>query len=182
MADTTFSDGLSASGSTEYASYQDFTDRFDERTLEDLSTDTGNVPDDAGNERSICAALLTGSGRVDAAVLVGKIYSVADLDALTGNSLALLKDITCMIAMSIMLRRRPGAYDAEFVKMMMEDAEKYLDQLRKGERLFNVDDVVGAGNPTIDGPSSTDYNRLNLIPDRTNNFYPNRKSRLPLGR
>ena len=83
--------------------------------------------------------------------------------------------------MSSLLRRRPGRYSeiAESVK----EYEEYLDRLRKGERIFGgAIENRQDGLPDIDGPTIATYERLNLIPDRTHNFYSSRSSRLPIDR
>lgn len=166
-----------------YASSSDLSARFDETIIKDLASDSGEPVVDISSDAKVSAALDDSSGRIDAAVLVAGIYAVTDLTALTGNSLALLKRLTCELAMCDLMRRRQDPEVYEKLAFMKKDVEDYLDRLRKGERLFGaVDDAIGAGKPTIDGPTATDYQRLNIITVRTRNFYPGIASRLPIGR
>ncbi len=165
-----------------YATPSDLADRFDARTLRDLASDTGEAVADVTSDPHLLVALADASGRVDAAVLVGGIYTTTQLGDLTGNSLALLKRMVCELAMAYMLSRRPERYGAESLSAIHKLAEEYLDRLRTGGRLFDVDEAIAAGRPTVDGPVVTDYERLNMIPDRTKRFYPHRGSRLPIGR
>jgi hypothetical protein len=156
--------------------------RYDERTIKDLLSDTGEPIADLTGNTALTALLEAASGRVEAALLVARIYSTDQLAALTGNSLALLKDIVCDLTMAKLLRRRPEKYGADAIKAASQEAEEYLDRLRKGERLFDIDANITAGLPKVEGPSTLDYEWLNLIPDRTQRFYPARMRRLPLGR
>lgn len=167
-----------------YAAYTDLISRCDERVLMDLVSDTDEPEQDLPNSARITSALESGSGAVEAACFTAELYTPAQLSALTGNALSLLKDIVCQLALVKLLRRRPEKYASEDVHAMKEEAEEYLDRLRKGERLFWSTDgeQAGAGLPTINGPTALTYTRLNMIPDRTKNFYPGRASRLPIGR
>lgn len=165
-----------------YATPSDLADRFDARTLRDLASDTGEAVADITSDPHALVALADASGRVDAAVLVGGLYTTDQLGDLTGNSLALLKRLVCDLAMCYMMSRRPERYGSEALAAMHKAADEYLELLRKGERLFDVDVAIAAGRPTVDGPVVTDYETMNLIPDRTSNFYPSRGSRLPIGR
>jgi phage gp36-like protein len=156
--------------------------RFDVRTLADLASDSGEPIADVTDDPNILAALEDASGRMDAAALRGKLYTPTQLGALTGNSLALRKRICCEIALAYLMARRPEKYGAESLKGMMESSEAYLEMLRKGDRLFEVDALIEAGLPEIDGPTTAQYNDMNLLPERTRNFYPSRASRVPIGR
>lgn len=158
--------------------------RYDTRTIQDLASDTGTqvAAEDLGSDDNVTAALEDASGRMDAAVLTGRMYTPDQLSALTGNTLALRKRICCDLAMAYLMGRRPEKYGAESLKAMQQAGEEYLERLRKGERLFHVTAVQDAQLPDIDGPSVIQYETMNLIPDRTKNFYPSRPSRLPTDR
>jgi len=167
-----------------HATASDLTARYDVRTIRDLASDTGTAvaADALAADPTVAAALLDASGRMDAAVLVGRMYTAAQLAALTGNSLALRRRICCDLAMGYLIARRPEKYGAESLKAVQQAGEEYLERLRKGERIFEVAAVQDAQLPEIDGPTTTQYSTLNLLPDRTRNFYPSRASRLPTDR
>lgn len=174
--------------------YEDLIARCDERVLQDLCSDTNTPIEDLSTDDRIVSSLQSGGGRVEAACRVASIYTIDQLEELelesspgvyvNANALALYKDIVCQLALVKLLRRRPEKYADDAITEMKAEAEEYLDRLRKGERLFSIEDAPhpGAGLPTIDGPTAITYQRLNMIPDRTKNFYPARKSRLPIGR
>lgn len=165
-----------------YADPSDLACRFDEQTLKDIASDTGEPVADITGDTNILAALEDASGEVDAALQVAKTYSAADLAALTGNSLGLLKRIVCEKAMVFLLARRPEKFASDFFEAMYKRSEDYLERIRSGTRVFDVDNNKDAGLPTLDGPHTVDWQNLNLITARTRNFYPNYKERLPLGR
>lgn len=165
-----------------YADSDDLIARYDEQTLKDLASDTGDPVADISTDTAVTAALNDASGRVQSAVSVSRLYSATELAALTGSSLALLKRITCELAMVFMLERRPEKYGDEYTRRLRQSSEDYLERLRKGERLFDVEVAKDAGLPSIDGPTTVDARNLNLITTRTQNFYPSKASRLPLGR
>lgn len=165
-----------------YATPADLVARKDQRTLADLASDTGTPSTDVLTDPVIQAALDDASGKVESALMNGQLYSLDDIAGFTGNSLALLKRITCEVAMAYLLARRPG-YDEDGYKKALDAADEWLNQIRKGERVFgDATSQLAASVPSIDGPTALKYEYLNLIPDRTRNTYPNRGQRLPLGR
>ena len=168
-----------------YASSADLTARFDSQIIRDLASDSGTQVEegDLATDVKVQAALDDASGRVEAALTVARIYSTDDLDALTGNSLAMLKRIVCELAMAFLIGRRQEKMLDEGLQRVEQKSEEYLDRLRKGERLFGAnEEAQDAGLPTVGGMTAVEYNNLNLIPDRTHNYYPRRAGRLPLGR
>lgn len=166
-----------------YAAAADLVARYRKDTVNDLCNDDGIRQSHADllNNTNLAAALDDASGAVDSALAVGKRYTPAGLAALTGNALAHLKRITCDIAMGYLYERNPIA--PEVAEKQRELAAKHLKALQSGEDIFASDaDNLTASLPTIDGPSALDYSRINLMPDRTNNFYPSRGGRLPTDR
>ena len=154
---------------------------FDESIIADLVSDGDDQEPVLATNPKLLTLISAAEGRLESACTVANIYTPDTLAALTDNSLALLREIVCGLTMAALLRRRPGKYSeiAERVK----ETEDYLDRLRKGERVFGGStEAREAGLPQIEGPTIATYERLNLIPDRTRHFYPNRSSRLPIGR
>ena len=170
----TSNDGSAISVSTTtYATGSQLLERYDARILGDLVADDNTqiaaaaLPANA----NIVAALEDASGDIDAALLVGRRYSPDDLSGLTGNAAKHLIRITCDIAVSYLLRRRVQQ-DPERAGAQMQLAETPLDSLRNGINVFGLDPQMDAGKPTTTGPSTPDYNNLNLMRDRTRNYYP----------
>jgi phage gp36-like protein len=166
-----------------YADADDLVYRFDERVIKDLLSDDRSPVESLHGNLRIEAALDDASGRIDGALQVGGQYTTDDLEGLTSNSLALMKRITCELAMAYLLSRRPELFGGQRYEALQKSSEEYLERLRRGDRLFaSSAEHVAAGLPSVDGPTATDYNRLNLLPDRTQRYYPSRSSRLPIGR
>jgi phage gp36-like protein len=165
-----------------YASATDLIARFDEGVVADLCGDNGVPAADLSSNTKLSTALSDASGDINSAVMVSDLYTADDLADLTGDDLAFLKRLTCDLAMGYLMGRRPEKYAEGAVKNLTEQARTHLEQIRQGVHLFNIEATKSAGQPDIDGPTALDYQRMNLLPDRTRNFYPSRSSRLPLGR
>lgn len=169
---------------TALATSADMLVRYDENVVRDLLSDA-NTPvtaTDLDDNARLTAILETASGYVLAAAIAGGNYTEAELSALTGNGAAMLQDLVCTIAVCKLMRRRPGRFKIEDIRSQEKDTEEWLNALRKGQRLFPIDSHVDASLPTIDGPTAVDYVRLNLITERTRNFFPSQAQRLPIGR
>lgn len=158
-----------------YASAADMVVRYDVRTLGDLLTDDGlrQTPAQVAASATLASLLSDASGEIDAALRVGQRYTAANLAALTGNSLALLKRITCQIAMRMIWERRP--YLNEMQEVAREDSQdksrRMLEKLRKGEAIFDIADVPDAGLPSHDQPQLASIERLNLTVDHARRGY-----------
>ena len=165
-----------------YADFYDLISFADERTVTDLLSDQGEYTGDPATDAKLTTLLQAASGQVEAACGVSDIYKPDALADLTGNSLALLKQLVAALTMVAHVRRRPEKYGSEYWQAIRTETEEYLDWLRKGERLFDDPAKRAAGLPTIDGPTAVTYRYLNLIPSRTLNYFPSVAQRLPLGR
>lgn len=158
-----------------YASAADMIVRYDVRTLGDLLTDDSQrqSPAQVLASDTLTAMLADASGEIDAALRVGQRYTAANLAALTGNSLALLKRITCQIAMRMLWERRP--YLNEVQEQARDESQdksrRMLEKLRKGEAIFDIADVPDAGLPSHDQPQLSVINLLNLTVDRARRGY-----------
>lgn len=166
-----------------YATAAQMITRYDARTIGELVADDGTRVTGATllADPNLAVALDDASGQIDAALMQSNRYSADDLSGLTGNSAAHLQRITCDLAMGYLYARRP-MYDVDSYQKFMELGNKILTQLRKGENVFNLSSQKDAGTPSVDGPTTVDYARLNLLPDRIKHFFPSRGSRLPTNR
>lgn len=172
---------------TAFALPSDFLNYFDRRTTGELLDDDGNPVVDIASSPILLEFLLAASGQIGAACQVSGLYSPADLATIaasTDPSAGLLRRLTCTLAAVMLVQRRFDKLSSDYWAEREKWCEEYLERLRTGQRLFIAaqSDVVGAGQPSVDGPTACDYAYLNLLPDRVQNFYPNRAQRLPLGR
>ena len=175
--------------SSTYAIPSDMLTFFDVNTIGDLVSDTGlqATPDAASGFDVIGLRHLddddrSGGGPDRIGLPGGGIYSVDDLQDLTGNAAALLTEICCRLAMVLLVQRRPEKIGADYWQVAKKECEDFLDRLRKGERLFGLTiDRSKAGRPALDTPSVAAYRYMNLLTGRTQRFYPPEEQRLPLG-
>ena len=155
-----------------YATGLEFIQRYDERTLGDLVSDTGTrVTVNLDTNAVLLQHLEDASGKIESALLVGNKYQVEDLEGLPDNSAAYLKRLTCDVAFSLLRQRR--GYDIEQYVGVKESLET-LNRLQLGERVFNIDEVKVNGNTVKTPiPAQTIYNQ-NLMRDNTRYFPPRR--------
>lgn len=157
-----------------FATPAEFLERYDARIFGDVVRDNDEqaTPAELLTDPNLQAALNDASGLIESACLVGERYTPTDLEALTGNSLYHLKRICCDVAMALLLQRRPSS-DPDKDTERLEIAEKHLDKLRDGERVFyRGDNVDQAGVPDTTGPTTVDLENLNSIRRRVRNYYP----------
>lgn len=166
-----------------YATTAQLIERFDARVLGDIASDDGaavSEPGLAANPK-LLAALNSASGEVEASVIAGGIYTVAQLVAMTGNAQYLLIDLTCCVAMCKLLKRRASSSSEALMKAVCEDAREMIQSLRKGEAVFGGTDNATEGQlPETVGPTTATFTNLNMMRDRTRNYYPHRA--LPFNR
>lgn len=170
-----------------YASSSDLITRFDTNLISELISDDHEsaTASEIASSTVVSEALVDASGQVEAAMLCGNRYSPAELAALTGNSLGLLKKMVCMITIASLCERRVGAIPIEQTKYYDDKAAKYLEDLRTGKNLFNLtddEDNRTAATPSTEGPTTVEYTNLNLLPEQMVRHFPNRAARLPSDR
>lgn len=168
-----------------YATPADMQLRYDWRELGDLLSDSDEQISaldqaTAGNQYNtlLLQLLNDASGDIDAALLQAGRYASTDLTGLTGNSLSLLKRITCEITIAYLRERKPF-WKQEQLEAYSKAKEGHLDRLRTGKNVFNLPLVIVAGAPELTGPSLIEYHDLHLVTDVVRG-YPAR--RLPSNR
>lgn len=108
----------------------------------------------------VAAALMSASGELEAACVVGKRYAPADLSGLTGAGLALLQSLVAHLAFwRLSQRRQPMSADPSKVPGAMQSLEM-MAMLRDGERIFPTDEAADAG--VMDSVDTTRNNTTNL--------------------
>lgn len=159
-----------------YATATDYLARYDARVAGDLVDDNEDQQSasDLLTDDVLQAMLDDASGDIEAALGVGGLYTPTDLAALTGNAAKHLIRICCDIAHVYLLRRR-GLIPTDEHKAAIELAEAHLERLRSGQNVFNIANREDAGIIDTTGPSLVDFGNMNLIRDRTRNYYPDRR-------
>jgi phage gp36-like protein len=166
---------------TAYASGTDLTIRYDIDMIGDLATDDREELDRAAValHPNVLAALDDASGEIESALLAGGRYTASQLGSLTGNTLNHLKRITCAVAISLLLERRPSERYQELAAAYAKVARGHLESLRRGENVFGLTEIVEAG--TIDTQTITveEVIGLNSLPTRMSRYFPGIEQRLP---
>jgi phage gp36-like protein len=162
-----------------YATPADLLKRYDARTVGQLVSDNGisSNRQDLQDHPVLLAMLEDASGEIDSAVLQAKRYSTADLAALTGNTLALLKRITCTIAFGLLWERRPWSDDEDDGRQQAQKrARDLLADLRKGVAVFDVEAAEEAGLPAVETTSIQRIQSNNWTVDAARgHYYPARR-------
>lgn len=170
----------SNSAATPYATPNDMLARMDLRLVGDLVRDDGTqaTASDLQTDVNLATALAGASGQVESACLAGEFYSVADLQALTGASLAMLKDIVCWLAYG-RLRRRRGVSEASDDPAYAE-AKKLIDDLHDGKRIFAFAETEAAGLPKVSRMTQSDWQQgLPSLLTNNERVWGVRSNRLP---
>lgn len=147
----------SASGSEPYASPADYLARVDVGLTGDLVRDDGTraSPAQLLTDPNLAAALADASGMVEAEALASGRYTAADLQALAGNSEALLKRIVCGLAVQCLRWRRGIAESSEYP--LYAEALKWLEALHEGRAIFAFSETINAGLPVTERMQPFDY-------------------------
>lgn len=165
-----------------FATPTDFTTCYDFRLIGDLITDELDAVEDLTVEEvqanaKVQAVLNQSSGEIVTNLIVGGRYTEADLTGLSGYSRDHLIRINCDIAMGLLIQRRPNKINQEVAASITDQARKHILAMRKGENVFGIPEIVEAGNLTILNQTPTSIERLNLLPDRMNRFFPDQQQR-----
>jgi phage gp36-like protein len=164
-----------------YATPADMLSRYDARTIGDLVDDTNSqvTPEELATNPVLLTMLADASGDIEAVLSVGGRYLPADLNQLAGNARNFLVRICCDLALAHLMRRRPSL-DAEKLKALADLARQHLKELQDGIAIFPSDAAIDASQPELTGPTAVDFRDMNLMRDRTRNYFPRRV--LPEGR
>ncbi len=160
------------------ATVDDLIDRFDRQLLADLARDDGTPESNLGQNPRVLSALKDASGEVRSAILQGRRYTLEDLQNLEEDDAAFLKRLVCTRAVLNLAAARVSTYGEENYRAAQEWVEEKLSQLARGERVFATPGVQDAGLPKTEAPSLVEIQRMNLLVDRCDGYYPSRPDRM----
>lgn len=167
-----------------YATAAQMLERYDARVIGDLVSDSGIRQDESAllTDSILSAALNDGAGDIEIALLQGERYSTTDLTALltgSGNTRFVLIRLNCDRAFFHLYDRRPWHEISDAYQRRIDDSDKLLERLRRGERVFDVASVKDAGLPEIATPERVTIENLNLTVDYCrrggHGYYPARR-------
>lgn len=129
----------------------DLVEFFDIRDVKELANDIGDdvsdkmvLESDNPVGSKVANALATASGYIQAALRQSNQYQVSDIALLTGDALAYYKQMECLVAMSVLFRRKPYV-NQDIATGIHEQAEGFLEKLRKGINVLGIDVNINAG-------------------------------------
>jgi len=160
------------------ATVQDLIDRFDRNLLADLARDDGSPETDLANNPRILSALRDAGGEVRSAILQGRRYTPEDIANLEEDDAAFLKRLVCTRAVLNLAAARVSTYGEENYRAAQEWVEEKLSQLAKGERIFATPGAQDAWLPKTEAPLLVEVQRMNLLVDRCERYYPSRADRM----
>lgn len=150
-----------------YATIADFQARYDVRLIAQLSDD-GNSG--VVNSANIQPLLEDGKYEIITSCLRGSIYTAAQLDALVASGDTVLVRLNCDLALKMLVSRRVGGIPTALTAIV-KAADEFLDALRSGKRVLNIDLARAADTPGI--VTTTGLQRHNLGDLTQNEFWSN---------
>lgn len=162
-----------------HATIADLILRYDIREIGDMATDTDERLDEAAILASdiVQTVMDDAKSEVLSAVQRGGKYTVAQIEALTGDAENLLIRIECDVAMFYLYRRRGNNANPDKAAEQAKQARRLLDMLVKGDAAFGTAEELAASTVEYIGLTDRDYESIQLIRDRVQNYYPRRVSR-----
>lgn len=175
---------------TSYAAPADMLARFDWEPIGDLLGQHGEQfsANDLLTNTRLLTFLADASGDIESALMVGNRYTIAQLQALTGNSQNLLIRTTCEIALAYCYEFKANLTEQqlEVLKHWQEIKRGHLERLANGENVFNIPVTLTAQTPSVQGLTVVGYQQLNGLrdvcgPEGGGHYYPRRNLPLPRG-
>lgn len=151
--------------------------------MAELLSDTGApvADDDLDSDPALAAALAEASGEVEAAACLGQRYVIEedrnDLAALTDNAAAFLAGMVAHLAMFRIWSRRPALLASREPPPLYERAERFLEQLRLGERVFGILESHRAADTDSEADSPSDVENRNGIVFQSSRLFGTRTNR-----
>jgi phage gp36-like protein len=161
-----------------YATTDDIQFRYDTRQIGELLSDNDNpvLPDLFASNGILLSALQDASGLINSAVMVSNRYTLDDLQKLTDVDQQFLIRLTCDLAYGLLMQRRN--YDVNQLPQYQLAMEN-LEQLREGERVFNIDTAKDAGLVQTEFPTVQTIQNVNLARDYAWRAFPMRRQQTP---
>ncbi len=149
---------------TPYCSVAEFLTRYDWRPVMQLMSDDDSqdplrntLTDSTTTEGArLLAILQDASGELETAALLGGRYTVADLQALTGNQVAYIRRITADLAIGRCFQRRPDLFGQP--PNQTQVAQQVLNALASGDRIFGLQETIDASH--LEMTTNTEANVL----------------------
>lgn len=167
-----------SSSDSSYCTAAECVQRLDNRSLGDWLADDGTRLTSAQVLAStVLAALLQGaSGEFESAIMVGERYTVEDIEALIAadtNAAEFVKDIIANLVLLRAWGRRPRTA-SEPIPPMAQWADKQLELLRTGTRIFGFAETTDAGKIEHSEMTADEIRRRPLLSNKLRRFFGRR--------
>jgi hypothetical protein len=167
------------SASDSYCPVEHFLKRYDRRTVADFvcydNTDRNDVIAGLATNDVLLTMLRDASGMVEAACLMSRRYTPADLAALTGVTAHLLCRLVADLAMGLLIQFKPNLnvpYPASY-----QVALDTLERLSRGERIFSTVEHAQAGVVESVVETPRDVDNRNMVTKISDRFFGRRSNR-----
>lgn len=151
---------------------------IDDRLIGDLIYDNGvrATQTQILTDSNVILALSTASGQINSAALTAQRYTVAELNGLTGDDQNLLIMMTAWLAFGILCQRRgrPAENNPQ-VQVSYKETLELLNQLRRGDTLFNVAGNVAVGVANEMFMTNAQWQAVNTLRSATPKYFPTRR-------
>ena len=160
-----------------YISTAELIESFDERMVFQLASYSGAPLANASALASSAVALNAiekASSEVESYAKRGGLYTTENLTDLQSDDDWALKSLVSTLTMKHLFRGTTGNLPPDMAAMVAE-ATQTLEDLRDGQRVFNLDNVIAAGKAKAYVISSSVRGNLNMPSD--SKFFPTRITR-----
>lgn len=164
---------------TAYANASDLQLYYDWREIGEVVSDSAEIisANDQTDPTNVYGATIVrclnrAAGEIEAAVMVSGMYTIAQLQGLTGNSLEKLKGANCDLAI-VYLYKRKFMYNSDRLAAYKKETDELIEKLRNGTNVFNIPVNINAGTPEVTGLSTVEEANSGLIAyDPTMHYFP----------
>lgn len=170
------------SGTAAYCTVGQFLNWFDQRVVGDLVMDDGSRNSSLTTNAVLLQILQEASGDVEAAVMLGNRYAVADLQALAANTNGgiFLAGIVAGLAFAKLLERRP---DLEYKEPdRTKKARAAVIAISSGDAILPFQETQAAGEIEEDVETVTDVDNRTMVSWHTRRYLGRRTARYVLSK
>lgn len=153
----------------QYLTVAEFARAVDTRVLAMLGSDTDSAGTVNQSNAILTTAIQRASADIEADATRGEMYSPTTLLALYDADDWLIRSICAQRALWHLYARRAKSIP-DSIQAGIDEAMRYLEDLREGRRVFAVDENRSAGVPSINVINASERVMLNL--EGNSRFYP----------
>jgi len=172
------------SGAAAYCTAAQFVEFFDVRTAGDYLSDTGQrlPPPDVIASTILATLLKTASGRMESQLVRGGRYTPDDLNALTNNGVAFLRQLVAGLTAFYLWMRRPTKFMKDDMPGISKIALEDVDMLGNGLEILPFSEAAKAGRINHHVTTAAEVNDRGLAEVGARRFFGRRNDQSGLQR